>query len=172
MMNGAARYGPATVFTAGPNRHFCIDAGSQYLTDQNKINYYVLAFRLGPTAKWERHERREGLGNTSWAEFKEWIVDSIINPLNWTFDAITSYNEAKQGEAQTAEDFAAYLNTLELKLRIDDDELRKNTLYGKLREEVRREILHRDDIPYMWQGMLALATRIKNTHRLTNKRPS
>ena len=61
----------AQVFTAGADRRFRIDAGSQYPTDQNKIDYCVLAFRLGPAAKWERHERREGLGNTSWLEFKE-----------------------------------------------------------------------------------------------------
>ena len=99
-------------------------------------------------------------------------MDSIIDPSNRTFDAITSYNEAKQGETQSAEDFAAHLDTLELELRIEDEELRKNTLYAKLREEVWREILHRDDIPRTRQGMLALATRIENTHRLTDRRPN
>ncbi len=105
-----------------------------------------------------------------WKEFKEWMMDSIIDPSNRTFDAITSYNTAKQGETQSAEDFAAYLDNLELELRIDDEELRRNNLYAKLREEVQRDILQRDDVPRTRQGMLALVTRIENTHRLTDRR--
>lgn len=160
----------AQAFVAGADRRFRIDAGSQYATNQNKIDYCALAFGPGPAAKWERHERREGLGNTTWKEFKEWMMDSIIDPSNRTFDAITSYNTAKQGETQSAEDFAAYLDTLELELRIDDEELRRNNLYAKLREEVQKDILQRDDVPRTRQGMLALATRIENTHRLTDRR--
>ncbi|ELR07752.1 hypothetical protein GMDG_00375 [Pseudogymnoascus destructans 20631-21] len=55
----------AQVFAAGADHRFRIDAGSQYPTDQNKIDYCVLAFGPAPAAKWERHERREGLGNTT-----------------------------------------------------------------------------------------------------------
>lgn len=162
----------AQAFVAGADRRFRIDAGSQYTTDQSKIDYCVLAFGPAPAAKWERHERREGLGNTTWKEFKDWMMDSIIDPSNRTFDAITSYNMAKQGETQSAEDFAAYLDTLELELRIDNEELRRNNLYAKLREEVQRDILQRDDVPRTRQGMLSLATRIENTHRLTDRRPT
>ncbi|ELR07081.1 hypothetical protein GMDG_08258, partial [Pseudogymnoascus destructans 20631-21] len=154
----------AQVFAAGADRRFRIDARSQYPTDQNKIDYCVLAFGPTPAAKWERHERREGLGNTTWAEFKEWIMDSIIDPSNRTFDAITSYNEAKQGETQSAEDFAAHLDTLELELQIEDEELRKNTLYAKLREEVRREILHSDQTPPSYGK--GRATRPPGSNRL------
>mgnify|MGYP001578271755 CR=1 FL=1 len=50
-------------------------------------------------------------------------MDSIINLLNWTFDAIMSYNAVKQGKVQTVEDFAAYLNMLELELWINNEEL-------------------------------------------------
>ncbi|ELR09211.1 hypothetical protein GMDG_03785 [Pseudogymnoascus destructans 20631-21] len=122
----------AQSFVAGADRRFRIDDGLQYATDQNKIDYCVLAFGPGPAAKWERYERREGLGSTTWGKFKEWMMDSILDPSNRVFDTIMSYNAAKQGETQSAEDFAAYLDTLELELRIDEEKLRKNNLYAKL----------------------------------------
>lgn len=68
-------------------------------------------------------------------------MDSIIDPANWNFDAITSYNSARQGEGQSAEDFVAYLDTLELELRINDEKQRRDNLYAKLREEVQRDLL-------------------------------
>ncbi|OBT81892.1 hypothetical protein VE02_09577 [Pseudogymnoascus sp. 03VT05] len=103
---------------------------------RHSIDYCVLAFRTAPAAKWERHERRAGLGATTWTEFREWMKDSIIDPANRAFDAVTSYNNAQQRDGQSSEDFAAYLDSLEIELRIDNDELRRNTLYAKLREEI------------------------------------
>ena len=160
----------AQAFVAGAERRFRIDANTQYPTDQDKIDYCALAFGTGPAAKWERHERREGLGRTTWAQFKEWMLDSIIDPSNRAFDAITSYNAARQRDGQTAEEFAAYLDTLELELQINDEKLRKMNLFATLRGEVQRDILQRDDVPETRQGMLSLATRIENTHRLADKR--
>ncbi len=64
------------------------------------------------------------------------MMGSIIDPSNRVFDAATSYNWDQQRDNQLAEDFATYLDTLELELRIDDDALRETTLYAKLRGEV------------------------------------
>jgi hypothetical protein len=159
----------AQTFLNGADRRFRMDGGTRYPDDQSRIDYCVLAFGPGPAAKWERHEQRAGLGNTTWAQFREWMMDSIIDPSNRAFDAITSYNNARQRDGQLAEDFAAYLDTLELELRIDDDVLRRNTLYAKLREDIQREILSRNDVPLTRQGLLSLATRIETTHRITNR---
>ncbi|KFY32647.1 hypothetical protein V493_00003 [Pseudogymnoascus sp. VKM F-4281 (FW-2241)] len=147
-----------------------MDAGACYPTDQDKIDFCVMSFAASLAAKWERHERREGLGNTTWTQFRVWIMDSIIDPANRNFDAITSYNSAKQGDGQSAEDFAAYLDTLELELRIDDEKQRRDNLYTKLREDVQRDLLQRDEVPATRQGLLSLATRIENRHRLADRR--
>jgi hypothetical protein len=49
------------------------------------------------------------------------MKDSIINPANRAFNAVTSYNSARQRDGQ--EDFAAHIDTLEIELWINDDEL-------------------------------------------------
>ncbi len=159
----------AQTFLDGAERRFRMDDGARYPSDQSKIDYCVLAFGPALGAKWERYERRAGLGATTWEQFKEWMKDSIVDPANRAFDAVTSYNSARQRDGQSAEDFAAYLDSLEIELRIDDDELRRNTLYAKLREEIQRDILSRNDVPLTRQGLLSLATRIETTHRITGK---
>lgn len=157
----------AQTFLDGAERRFRIDAGQRYRDDQARIDYCVLAFGTAPAAKWERYERRQGIGMTTWAQFKEWMRDSIVDPANRAFDAVTSYNEARQRDGQSSEDFAAYLDSLEIELRIDSDWQRRNNLFAKLREDLRRDILQRNDIPNTRQGLLSLATRIETTHRMT-----
>lgn len=61
----------AQTFLDGAERRFRIDAGLQYRDDQSKINYCVLAFGTAPAAKWERYERRRGVGTTTWGQFRE-----------------------------------------------------------------------------------------------------
>ncbi|KFY31327.1 hypothetical protein V493_01207 [Pseudogymnoascus sp. VKM F-4281 (FW-2241)] len=128
-----------------------MDAGACYPTDQDKIDFCVMSFAASPAAK-------------------VWIMDSIIDPANRNFDAITSYNSAKQGDGQSAEDFAAYLDTLELELYINDEKQRRDNLYAKLREDVQRDLLQRDEVLATRQGLLSLATRIENRHRLADRR--
>lgn len=157
----------AQTFLDGAERRFRIDAGLRYRGDQSRIDYCVLAFGTAPAAKWERYERRRGVGTTTWEQFKEWMKDSIVDPANRAFDAVTSYNEARQRDGQSSEDFAAYLDSLEIELRIDDDWQRRNNLFAKLREELRKDILQRNDVPGTRQELLSLATRIETTHRMT-----
>ncbi len=153
-------------FINGAEQRFRIDGGARYPDHQSKIDYCVLAFAPGPSAKWKRYERRQGL-KTTWEQFKTWMKDSIMDPTNRVLESITSYNGAHQRDTQTAEDFAAYLDVLELELGIDDDFQRRNNLFAKLRREIRTDILKKSDIPKTRQGLLSLATQIENTNRLT-----
>ncbi|KFY17373.1 hypothetical protein V491_05014, partial [Pseudogymnoascus sp. VKM F-3775] len=157
----------AQTFLDGAERRFRIDAGVRYKDDQSKIDYCVLAFGTAPAAKWERYERRRGIGATTWDQFREWIKDSIVDPANRAFDAVTSYNDARQRDRQSSEDFAAYLDSLEIELRIDNNWQRRNNLFAKLREELRKDILQRNNMPGTRQELLSLATRIETMHRMT-----
>lgn len=160
-------------FVHGAERRFRIDNGTRYRSDQDRIDYCVLAFGPGPAAKWERHEQRQGLGNTTWQQFTTWMKDDIADPTNREFEAATRYHDARQGERQSAEDLAAYLDTLELELKIDDDKYRKDALYAKLRPDIRTEILIKNEIPETRHELLALATRIETTRRINgqNRQP-
>jgi len=160
----------AQAFIAGAERRFRIDQGYRFPTDTAKIDYCVLAFGTQPAARWNRYERREGIGRTTWEEFKEWLMDSILDKTNRVFAASEEYNRARQRDDQSAEAFADYLDTLELELKIVDEVSRRNTLFAKLKDEVKAEILRRDDIPPTRQGLLSLATRLENADKLATRR--
>ena len=122
----------AQAFIAGAERQFRVDNRYHYPDDTAKIDACVLAFDKGPAAKWESYERRVGIQNVTWDQFKEWIMDGIQDKANRAFSAASQYERAWQRIGQSADDFASYLDSLELELGITDDEVQKNLLYGKL----------------------------------------
>ena len=97
-------------------------------------------------------------------------MDSILDKTNRVFTALEEYNRAYQRDDQLAEAFVDYLDTLELELKIVDEVSCRNTLFAKLKDEVKAEILRRDDIPPTRQGLLSLATRLENADKLAAKR--
>ena len=57
------------------------------MTNEDKIRDYVLAFESGPEEKWARYESRQKTEDITWAQFKEFMLDSIKDKRNREFDA-------------------------------------------------------------------------------------
>jgi len=162
----------AQLFIYGAERRFRVDAGYYYPTDQDKIDCCVLAFDKGPAAKWERYEQRYGIDNITWKDFTKWIYDTIQDPINREFNAVIEYEEARQRFGQSTDDFASYLDTLELELGIKDDRLRRNFLFGQLTKELQRRITNYNEVPQTRDALISLGTRLENSGRLlTNRHP-
>jgi hypothetical protein len=153
----------AQAFIAGAERRFRVDNGYHYPTDTSKIDACVLAFGKGPAAKWESYERRVGVTKISWEEFKDWIMDAIQDRTNRAYTAASLYGEARQEVGQTTDDFASYLDSLELELGITDDVVRKHLLYGKLRKDLKHQINLYNEVPTNRYELVSLASRIENT---------
>ena len=74
-------------------------------------------------------------------------MDSILDKTNQVFTTLEEYNRARQRDDQSAEAFVDYLDILELELKIVNEISYQNILFTKLKDEVKVEILYRDDIP-------------------------
>lgn len=159
-------------FIAGAERRFRVDDGYHYSNDTARIDACVLAFDKGPAAKWESFERRVGIDKITWEQFKEWIMDGIQDKANRSYGAATQYVRARQRSGQSTDDFAAYLDSLELEMGITEDAVRKSLLFGKLRDDLRKQISLYSEVPKTRYELISVASRIENSLSLaTERRP-
>jgi len=84
----------AQAFIAGAERRFRQDKGYLYNTDTEKIDACVLAFDTMPEQRWAGYEEEVGVGNTTWEEFKEFLLESIKDKDNRLLDATNKYEAA------------------------------------------------------------------------------
>jgi hypothetical protein len=157
-------------FISKAERRFRLDRGYYHPDDTSKIDYCVLVFEQKPYRKWSVFEEDAGgPGNTTWEQFKAHLFDSICDTENRQMSAIMAHHRACQQEGQTADDFAAELQVFERELGYTDDRRQAQTLFGKLRWELRKEISRRGNPPTTRKGMLNLARSIENAERLFSR---
>jgi predicted DNA-binding protein YlxM (UPF0122 family) len=111
---------------------------------------------------WKRKERRIGVDNTSWEDFKEFMKNSISDPENRNLDAIAKHDEAHQRPNQSVQTFVSYLDSLEDELGIVDDQQRRNNLLAKLKPELRKQLSLQGQIPNNRELLIALAVRLES----------
>jgi len=153
-------------FISKAERRFRLDRGYYHPDDTSKIDYCVLAFESKPYRQWSVFEADTGVGNTTWDQFKAHLFDSICDTTNRQLNAAVAYEKARQGEDQTTDDFTAELQTLERELGYTDDKIQAQTLFAKLRWELRKEISRRGSPPATRKGILDLARSIETAERL------
>jgi hypothetical protein len=85
----------ALAFIAGEERWFRIDDGHRFPTDALKIDCCVLAFGKEPARRWGRYKQRAALEETTWEEFKDWMLDSIKDKGSRLWDAAKDYKAAR-----------------------------------------------------------------------------
>ena len=153
-------------FISKAERRFRLDRGYYHPDDTSKIDYCVLAFESKPYRQWSVFEADTGVGNTTWDQFKAHLFDSICDTTNRQLSAAVAYEKARQREDQTTDDFAAELQTLERELGYTDDKIQAQTLFAKLRWELRKEISRRGSPPATRKGILDLARSIETAERL------
>ena len=151
----------AQAFYKQAERRFLQDKGRNYPTDIDKILFCVSSFEPKIERRWTTYEEEVGLESITWAEFKDFLEDSIIDRDNRELNAARAYERAKQRDDQRIEDFVVYLDSLERELRITDDSLRRNTLYSKLNDQLQVEVDRKDDVPSTRKALIALCQRIQ-----------
>jgi hypothetical protein len=72
-------------------------------------------------------------------------MDSIKDPISRRQGAAIEYKETQQGVDETVDNFIRRLDVLEEELGCTDDRHRADTLFVKLRPDVRRHLLHMGD---------------------------
>ena len=83
------------------------------------------------------------------------MKDAISDPENRNLDAITKHDEARQRENQSVQNFVSYLDSLEDELGIDDERQKRNSLFAKIRPDIRQEMSLRGDVPANREKLIA-----------------
>jgi hypothetical protein len=138
---------------------------SQYDDDSTKINHALQYIKGTPADSWEREETRRGQNAASWSEFKDFLRDQQLDPVNRGISVALAYNRAQQEKGQTVQSFATYLDQLEADLPPKSEENRRLDLLVKLRPELQRAITNYQDIPDSRAALIVLATRLEENQR-------
>jgi hypothetical protein len=130
----------------------------------------MLAFKTKPYRRWcIFKEDAGGPGHTTWEQFKTHLFELICDTQNRQLSAAVAYEKAQQQEGQIIDDLVAELQTLEGELGYKgqaNDKMRADTLFIKLRPELRMEISRRGKTPATRRGLIDLARFIETSERL------
>jgi len=165
----------AQAFIAGAERRFRQDAGHTLPTDEDKIDFCVLAFDTKPERTWNAYEKelKRKRRVIAWDEFTTWLLDTIRDPISRQLEAWNAYEDIYQadkngGENETVDDFARRMAVLEEAVGAEDNETNAKKLYAKLTPYLRKEVLRISFPPTTRQGILTLVRRIENADRMTS----
>ena len=133
-----------------------------WVTDTNKVTHCVSCFKGTARDVWKRRERQEGVDNTSWEDFVDFMKNAIADPGNRNVQSVLAYEKAAQRPNQSVQSFVSYLDSLEDDLGYAGSPQSRNNLLAKLRPELQEEINRQGDPPEKRERLISLAMRIKN----------
>ena len=108
---------------------------------------------------WSQYEIMQEVGEElTWDYYKQYILDTHLDPVNRGIDAAIQLNQAAQREGQTTRAFATFLSTLEDQLPRYSEAHRVQTLFSKLRQELQLAITNTGAIPLTREALVILAT--------------
>jgi len=107
----------------------------------------------------------------TWGQFKQFIMDTVVDPTNREISVMQRYERAAQGTRSVAQ-FAAYLQGLEKEFDVPytPDQSRRHLL-AKLRTDLQEAIIHLSQPPETMEQLISVATRFENTQRLHHGEP-
>ena len=118
-----------------------------------------------PASAWQREEKIRGEDTTSWQEFKQFLHDLLLDPVNQSIIIAQAYGRAHQERNQSVQAFVAYLDELEADLSDIGEEARRLNLLVKLRPELHRAITNYQDVPESRAAVITLAMRLEENQR-------
>lgn len=132
-----------------------------YRYDREKVLYGVMFLAGEPRETWHHNHSVNELGEYSWAAFKNFVLDSVEDPVNRSLSVTVAYEAARQGEHQSAQAFATELATLEEQMQPYTPEQRARHLLAKLKPALRKAIISYHDVPVRREDLVSLATRLE-----------
>jgi hypothetical protein len=148
------------------------DRDLTWVTDADKVTHCVSSFEGTARDVWKRKERQEGVDNTSWEDFVEFMKNAIADPGNRNIQSVLAYERAAQRDNQSVQSFVSYLDSLEDDLGYTGTAQSRNHLLAKLRKEIQEEINRQGNPPTDREELISLATRIENHQGFYGEKPS
>jgi len=137
-------------------------APDAYPEDSEKVLYGVMFLAGEAREQWHHENNLDQRDSYTWNAFKTFVVDAVEDPANRALTVTLSYENAKQGEAQSAQSFGAELATLEEQMDAYTPAQRTRHLLAKLRPQLRTAIVTYHDIPHRREDLISLATRLES----------
>jgi hypothetical protein len=116
-------------------------APDAYSAEQEKILYGVMFLAGEPRETWHQNHSVSDLDEYLWDDFKSFVLDAVEDPVNRSLSTTISYENARQGEQQSAQAFAIELATIEEQMAPYTNEQRTRHLLAKLKPALRTSII-------------------------------
>jgi hypothetical protein len=145
------------------------NAPESFPTEEDLVTWAMQFLSGDPKESWwSQYELMQEAGEElTWDCYKQYILDTQLDPVNRGIDAAIQLNKAAQREGQTTRAFATYLGTLEDQLPKYSEPHRVQTLFSKLRQELQLAITNTGTIPLTREGLVILATTKERNLRKT-----
>ena len=132
---------------------------SRFDCDSAKVVYASTHLVGKPMQAWRQYEQEHGEDTATWEEFVNYLRDLIQHPaVRKTANSIR-YHTAKQLDGQSVDEFATYLNRLELELEggVPKEEHRVSRLLAGLQPSLREEIQKLPNYPNTREELIHMA---------------
>lgn len=142
---------------------------NEFPTDTERVLFGMMSLEGEPDEAWHNHTKGVDIGEYTWEEFAQYLLDLVEDPANRLLSAAQLYADAHQMPHQTAQAFAAYLDTIEAQLPPYSEAHRITHLLTKLKPEIRQTLMTFQELPGTREGIVHLASRLENSQKLAAK---
>ena len=146
-----------------------------FVDEVEQVHWAITYLRGEAADAWSRHEK-DTYGDEesafSWKEFEVFHKDWLADPANRLLNAFQKYDDARQKEGQSIQNFASYLEELEAILPPYSEEQRAGHLFMRMKPSLRKDILAKGDMPSTRREVLALAQRFEGIQRIESRQQS
>lgn len=138
-----------------------------FQTDKDKI-VYGLTYVRGEAEKKAMREFGEDARHTkTWKEFKDFIMNTVQDPVNRQLTLMCEYEDAIQGPNEQVGIFAARLENIEKEFPDQYTEpQRMRHLLAKLRQSLRTAIVESAEVPQDREALISRCERIENARSM------
>lgn len=136
-----------------------------FYTEGDRCAYAATRLRGALGANWDAYVKNEGELVETWTNLQEWLLDLVQDPVNRSLSFAQRWCGATQRVGQRVTDFATFLEGLEDEIQMTrlDETQRCCMLIGKLREDLRQELLRQAIVPMRRNELLPLLQRLEST---------
>lgn len=144
--------------------------GDLYDTDEEKVTYALGYLSESTAERWENTHDLDNSDDLNWDDFKEWVLNSVGDPANRMLSVLLEWENARQGEHQSARKFALQLEALEKQLYTYTEEQKVGHYLAKLKPALRQLIAQHHAIPKTREELVIMADRIETIGNPSRKR--
>lgn len=146
-----------------------------YPTDKDKVQFASIRMKGNIRAAWSQYRESLDLNTFTFSEFKEFLRNQLENPKDRGLTAVMRFHRFSQYQNQSVREFEiAYRDMLR---ELEDQPHPESsywafTFFSKLRDPIKREVLHRGSVPTTIRDVATLAARVEELQTIDNRRNS